>query len=158
MPKSGLHLPALDPATVDDIAGTLAPDPYRRRLMARSKRKIGDALGLGDFGVNITTLPPGVWSSIRHWHSHEEEFIYVIEGTLTLVTDGGEQALGPGMVAGFPKGRADGHHLINKSDKPARYLEIGTRQKQDATAYPDEDLAFLPGKGLVRKDGSPLKS
>lgn len=154
MPKP--RLPALDPSSVADVAGTLAPEPYRQRMMARSKRKIGDALGLADFGVNITTLPPGVWSSVRHWHSHEDEFIYVLEGSLTLVTDAGEQILGPGMAAGFPKGKPDGHHLINKSDKPARYLEIGTRDRQDTTNYPDADLAFLPGKGLVRKDGSPI--
>jgi uncharacterized cupin superfamily protein len=157
MPAPKLRLPALDPATVADIAGTIAPEPYRRRMMARSKRKLGDALGLADFGVNITTLPPGVWSSIRHWHSHEDEFIYVLEGTLTLVTDAGEQTLGPGMAAGFPKGAPDGHHLINNSDKPARYLEIGTRDPaRDNTEYPDADLAIRPGKGLVRKDGSPI--
>jgi len=157
MPKSAPRLPALDPAGIEPRFKTSYPAEFHKLVAGRTKRVLGDALGLTDFGVNLTELAPGAWSALRHWHSEEDEFVYVVEGTVTLVTEAGNQTLGAGMVAGFPKGKADGHHLINKSDKPARYLEIGTRRQSDAVEYPDADLRVLPGRVMARKDGTPIK-
>ncbi len=137
--------PAVDPETLAERTGTDYPEPFDRPVRARSRRVLGDALGLRNFGVNLVTLAPGCWSSQRHWHSHEDEFVYVLEGVLTLVTDAGEQTLGPGAVAGFPAGEADGHHLINRSDGPARYLGVGDRKAADVCSYPDIDLHLTPG-------------
>ena len=95
------------------------------------------AVGLTQFGVNLTTLAPGAWSSQRHWHTNEDEFVYILEGELVLVTDESEQVLTAGMVAGFPAGKRDGHHLINRSNQPASFIEIGTRAKSDEGEYSD---------------------
>ena len=132
--------PALDPMSVPARKGSVYRHPYRAQLAGREKRALGDALGLTHFGVNLVDLGPGDWSSPRHWHSHEDEFIYVLEGELTLVTDMGEQRLTAGMAAGFPAGVEDGHHLVNRSDAPARYLEVGNRAPDDVARYPDIDL------------------
>ena len=114
--------PWLDPASVKPRLGSIYPSPFGEKLAGREKRALGDPLGLSQFGVNLVTLAHGSWSSQRHWHTNEDEFIYVLEGEVTLVTDGGETLLGPGMAAGFPAGKPDGHHLINRSGRPARYL------------------------------------
>jgi uncharacterized cupin superfamily protein len=106
----------------------------------------------------MTTLAPGSWSSQRHWHEMEDEFIYVLEGEVTLVTDAGETVLRPGMAAGFPAGKPDGHHLINRTDKPARYLEVGTRSPTEVAHYSDIDLGGRKADGrfiFTRKDGEP---
>src|SRR5262245_40022519 len=102
MADSKLKLPALDPASVPAAAESGYPEPFRSRVASRRKQRLGDALGLRNFGVNLTTIPPGGLSALRHWHTHEDEFIYVVSGELTLVTDGGEQVLTAGMCAGFP--------------------------------------------------------
>ena len=136
-----LTLPALDPATVTPRTGSGYPEPFRSRVLPREKRALGDALGLTRFGVNLTTLAPGRESSIRHHHSHEDELVYVLEGELVLRTDAGEQRLTAGMCAGFPAGSGDAHQLVNRSDVPARYLEVGSRDPDDAVVYPDDDLA-----------------
>ena len=149
--------PALDPETVHARVGSSYPEPFRSLVGGRRKRALGDALGLTNYGVNLVELPPGALSSMRHWHSKQDEFIYVLEGELTLITDAGEQVLRAGMVAGFPAGANDGHHLINRSGAPARYLEIGDRTLDDATVYPDVDLD-LPvdiENGFLHKDGTP---
>ena len=135
-----VKLPALDPATVPVRTGSSYPAPFRAAAAERRKRALGDPAGLSQFGVNLVELPPGGWSSQRHWHSREDEFVYVLEGELTLVTDEGEKRLGTGMAAGFPAGKADGHHLINRTDRPARYLEVGGRVVGDECHYPDVDL------------------
>jgi uncharacterized cupin superfamily protein len=157
--KPELRSPALDPPTVPARAGSSYPAPYRAAVAARRKRPLGDALGLSQFGVNLVELPSGCWSSQRHWHSHEDEFVYVLEGEFTLVSDGGEQVLSPGMAAGFPAGKADGHHLINRADRAAVYLEVGTRRDDvDQVNYPDIDMAIrlLDGRPMfVRKSGEP---
>lgn len=132
----------VNPRRVEARTGTGYPEPFRANVAARSKRALGDAFGLSRYGVNLVDLPPGVWSSQRHWHSHQDEFIYIVAGRLTLVTDAGEQILTPGMVVGFPAGRRDGHHLINRTDETATYLEIGDRDARDETVYPDIDLLY----------------
>jgi uncharacterized cupin superfamily protein len=150
-----LRPPALDPQTVPARTGSIYPEPFRKLVAGREKRALGDALGLGDFGVNLVTLPPGAMSALRHWHSHEDEFVYVLEGAPTLVTEAGEQSLGPGMAAGFPKGAADGHHLINRTGEPVLYLEVGTRHPADEAEYPDVDLSLKRKRVFVRKTGEP---
>jgi uncharacterized cupin superfamily protein len=143
-------MPSLDPATVPEWHGSVYPEPFRARLGTRAKRPIGSALGLTHFGVNLTRLEPGAWSALRHWHSQEDEFVYVLEGEVTLVTDAGEQPLRAGMVAGFAAGVADGHHLINRTDRPALYLEVGDRAPDDEVRYPDVDLFLSRREGVFR--------
>ncbi len=141
--------PALDPLAVKPREGSNYPEAFKGPVEGRSKRALGAALGLQSFGVNLVSLAPGAWSAQRHWHSHEDEFVYVLEGEITLVTEEGEQLLKPGMGAGFPAGRADGHHLINRSEAPALYLEVGDRRPEDAVHYPDIDL-HVPGNAAGR--------
>ncbi len=117
---------------------------------------MGDAGGLTDFGVNLMTLPPGGWSSQRHWHSHEDEFVYVLEGELQLVEDGGAVTLRAGECAAFPKNTGNGHHLKNVSSTVAVYLEVGSRHPEDLTTCSDIDLKSSNADGrFVRKDGTP---
>jgi uncharacterized cupin superfamily protein len=124
--------------------------------MPREKRELGEHLGLTKIGVNRTTLPPGKESSMRHWHTQEEEFIYVLEGEVVLRTDGGEQTLTAGSCAGFAAGATDGHQLINRSDKPAVYLEISNRDANDYVYYSDSDVDMMATpQGMTRRDGSP---
>jgi len=152
-----LTLPALDPEAVPPRTDSGYPEPFRSRVLPREKRSLGAALGLAKFGVNLTTLPPGKESSMRHWHTHEDEFVYVLEGEVVLRTDEGEQVQRAGMCAGFPAGVQNGHQLINRSDRPARYLEVSNRDGADGAEYsdPDVDLAYRDGK-MVRRDGSKL--
>ena len=156
---SKLRSPALDPQTVPARRGSSYPAPFRATVESREKRALGDATGLSQFGVNLVTMPPGCWSAQRHWHTHEDEFVYVLDGELTLVTDAGEQVLRAGMAAGFPAGKADGHHLINRTDRPALYLEVGTRHEDvDEVDYPDIDMAVRQsphGQRFVKKTGDP---
>jgi uncharacterized cupin superfamily protein len=152
--------PALDPRSVEAISGSSYPEPYRSRVLPRPKRRLGDPLGLTRIGINQTTLPPGKESSMRHWHTHEDEFVYVLEGEVVLRTGAGEQVLAAGMCAGFPAGVEDGHQLINRSDRPAVYLEISNRDSRDGAHYSDPDVDLLwspphaPGK-MTRRDGTP---
>jgi len=132
----------IDPQEIEARTGTGYPEPFRQNVVCRSKRALGDAFGLVRYGVNLVELSPGTWSSQRHWHTHEDEFVFVISGQITLVTDAGDTLLTPGMVAGFPAGDADGHHLINRSEELASYLEIGDRNSQDEAFYPDIDLLY----------------
>jgi uncharacterized cupin superfamily protein len=147
--------PVLDPLTVEPNTGSNYPEPFRARVAARRKRKLGDALGLRNFGVNLTTLAPGAQSALRHWHATQDEFVYVVSGELVLVTDAGEQVLRAGMTAGFPAGKADGHHLLNRSKREATYLEVGDRTAGDAVTYPDDDIEARMTDGrwtFTRKD------
>jgi len=149
---------ALDPLSVESRSGSGYPAPYREAVMRREKRALGDALGLSHFGVNLVRLPPGAASSQRHWHSAEDEFVYIVEGEVELVTDAGPQRLTAGMVAGFPAGRPDAHQLINRSDRDVIYLEVGDRQAGDEIDYPDIDLRLLHRNGrdfFAHKDGTP---
>jgi len=137
--------------------GTFYPPPYDKPCRARERRKLGDAAGLTQFGVNLLRLAPGVWSSQRHWHTGQDEFVYVISGEVVLVTDSGEEILKAGDCAGFKAGEADGHHLQNRSDADAVLLEIGTRVANDGGEYSDIDMAFQAGGPAMytRKDGTP---
>lgn len=149
---------ALDPATVKSKVGSDYPKPFGDAVGARERRRLGDALGLSNFGVNLMRLPPGCTSSQRHWHSKQDEFVYILEGEVVLVTDAGEQVLTAGMVAGFPAGNSDGHHLINRSGRDALILEVGDRTAGDEVDYPDIDMLvrWIDGEErYVRKDGTP---
>jgi uncharacterized cupin superfamily protein len=134
------------------------PEPFNARVRPRQKRALGDAAGLTKIGVNYTTLGPGAESSMRHWHTHEDEMVYLLSGELVLVTDAGERLLKAGQCAGFPAGHPNGHQLINRSAEPAVYLEISNRDPADAAFYPDVDLCWntpdAPGK-YSHKDGRP---
>jgi uncharacterized cupin superfamily protein len=136
------RLPALDPATVTPRTGSGYPEPFRSRVLPREKRALGDATGLTKIGINLTTLLPGKESSVRHYHTLEDEFVFVLEGEVVLRTDEGEQTLVAGMCAGFPAGTTNGHHLVNRSNRPARYLEISNRDPADTAEYPDDDLRY----------------
>src|SRR5579863_4413942 len=123
-------MPKVDIAAVPQIKSVGYPPPFAAATADRTRQRLGDAGGLTDFGINLTRLPPGNWSSQRHWHSHEDEFVYVLEGELTLIEDAGETVLRAGEAAAFPKGTGDGHHMINRSDRTAIYLEVGSRWRR----------------------------
>ena len=156
-----LRNPALDPRSLEAISRSGYPEPYRSRVLPRHKRAIGDALGLSRIGINYTVLPPGRESSMRHWHTHEDEFVFVLEGEVVLRTEQGEQLLKAGTCAGFPAGVEDGHQLINRSAADAVYLEISNRDSADGAHYtdPDVDLLFSPPHApgrFTRRDGTPV--
>ena len=156
MTKPPLKLPAIDPATVEPKSGSNYPEQFKPRVAGRSKQRLGDALGLNNFGVNLTTIKPGAASALRHWHAKQDEFVYIVSGELVLVTDAGEQLLTAGMCAGFPAGDANGHHLVNRSTRDAVYLEAGDRTPGDAATYPDDDLVARAVDGdwqFLHKDG-----
>jgi uncharacterized cupin superfamily protein len=149
-------MPKIDTAAVPELKGTGYPPQFNAPCAERVRRRLGNAGGLADFGVNLMRLPPGNWSSQRHWHSHEDEFVYVLEGELALVEDGGEALLRAGECACFPKGTGNGHHLINRSKAMAVYLEAGSRQPADLTTCSDIDMMSTNADGrFVRKDGTP---
>ncbi len=154
-------MPSTKPALpVDDLpvrTGSGYPSPHDVPCRQRRRRALGDAFGLSQFGVNLLELPPGTWSSQRHWHEHQDEFVYVLEGEVTLVTNEGEAVLKPGMVAGFRAGEANGHHLINRSNAVVRVLEMGTRTVEETARYPDIAMMYREGEGYLTADGRPLK-
>jgi uncharacterized cupin superfamily protein len=134
------------------------PEPFASRVAGREKRPLGDIFGLTNFGVNLTRLAPAAASSVRHAHSKQDEFVYILQGTPTLVTNDGETLLSPGMCAGFKAGTGDAHHLINRTGEDVVYLEIGDRTDGDAGTYPDDDLQVVMVEGKWRfthKDGTP---
>lgn len=148
-------MPKIDIAAVAARKGSAYPAPFHEMAKDRVKQALGDAGGLSDFGVNLTRLPPGAWSSQRHWHSAEDEFVYVISGEVVLVSDTGEDIVRAGECAAFPKNVANGHHFINRSGKDAVYLEIGTRSAEDFCSYPDIDLQIDAKIGrYAHKDGA----
>jgi len=147
-------MPKIDIATAFERKGSSYPSPFDVPCAERVRRRLGDAAGLSDFGVNLITLAPGVWSSQRHWHTAEDEFVFVVSGEVVLVTDEGETLLRAGDCAGFSKGVANGHQLVNRSGAPAVCLEVGTRTEDDVCTYSDIDLVSGPS-GYVHKDGTP---
>ncbi len=149
-------MPKIDLAAVPVRHGVGYPPPFDQPCAGRTRRRLGDAGGLRDFGVNLMTLPPGGWSSQRHWHSHEDEFVYVLGGELVLVEDGGETPLRAGDSVAWPKNSGNGHHLINRSGAVAVYLEVGSRQADDLTTCSDIDMMSANADGrFVHKDGTP---
>lgn len=143
------------------VVGSRYPAPYDEPCKLRENRQLGVAAGLTQFGVNLTRLKPGVWSSQRHWHAKEDEFIYVLEGEVVVVRDKGEETLRAGECAGFKAGSRDGHCLKNLSTRDAVILTVGARDNEDWGEYSDIDMKFLPGRysgggGYARKDGSKI--
>ncbi len=150
----------IDTASIPEIAGSTYPAPFDQPCRGRRRKRLGDAAGLTQFGVNLLVLEPGAWSSQRHWHRTTDEFVYILEGEVVLVTDAGEEVLRAGDSAGFTAGDADGHHLQNRSRSEARILEMGTRTANDSALYPDIDLAAavpVAGKATIysHRDGTP---
>ena len=148
----------IDPRQLRSNTDSGYPEPYRSQVLPREKCALGDAAGLTRIGVNHTTLGPGAASSMRHWHTREDELIYVLAGELVLVTDAGERPLRAGECAGFPAGHRDGHQLVNRGAAPAVYLEISNRDDDDVPHYPDVDLcwnASPSGGSYSHKDGRP---
>jgi len=146
---------AMDTAPV--TTGTRYPPPYDEPCRARVRQRLGDAAGLTQFGVNLLRLPPGAWSSQRHWHAAEDEFVFIVEGEVILVTDAGEETLRAGDCAGFKAGVPDGHQLQNRSQQDALVLEIGARRpEQEEVIYPGIDLKLPRGlKAFTHADGTP---
>ena len=157
-PMSETKPTAIVAAAVPPRRGSGYPNPFSVPCADRQKHALGDAFGLTDFGVNVVILPPGAWSSQRHWHSAEDELVYILDGCPTLVTDEGRTPLEPGMCAGFPAGEANGHHLVNETEQSVTYLEVGSRRADDDVDYPDIDMQ-IRGRGaggpFSHKDGRP---
>jgi uncharacterized cupin superfamily protein len=148
----------IDPKTLPETVGTLYPPPFDKPCRARGRKKLGDAAGLTQYGVNLLRLPSGVWSSQRHWHTSQDEFVYVLSGEVVLVTNDGEEVLKAGECAGFKAGEDNGHHLQNRGAGEALVLEIGTRNQGDSSPYSDIDMLVPPdGKPVLyaHKDGAP---
>ncbi|MDX8443139.1 cupin domain-containing protein [Mesorhizobium australafricanum] len=149
-------MPKIDLSAVSVRKGSGYPSPFDLPCAERTRRRLGDAGGLVDFGVNLMTLPPGGWSSQRHWHSQEDELVYVLEGELTLVEDGGETPLKAGDCATFAKNSGNGHHMINRSSVTARHLEVGSRNMDDVITCSDIDMMSPNSDGrFLHKDGTP---
>jgi uncharacterized cupin superfamily protein len=158
MPHATFPL-ALDAAAVAPrVKPSNYPEPFASRMDGREKRPLGDLFGLVNFGVNLTRLAPGAVSSLRHAHSRQDEFVYILEGRPTLHTDAGRTPLGPGLCAGFRAGSGDAHRLVNETDEVVVYLEVGDRTAGDAATYPDDDIEAVRGDGrwiFTHKDGTP---
>jgi len=152
-------MPKIDVTAVPEVKGSRYPAPFEAQCKERVRKRLGDAGGLTQYGVNLLTLLPGVWSSQRHWHLNEDEFVYVLSGEVVLGTDAGEEILRAGDCAAFPKGDGNGHHLMNKSNAAAVLLEVGTRSEADCVRYPDIDLVIDSAVGAyARRDGTPYPS
>jgi uncharacterized cupin superfamily protein len=150
-------MPKIDLAALPLRSGCNYPAPFDQPCLGADWRKLGDAAGLSDFGVNLVRLPPGKWSSQRHWHTQEDEFVWVLEGEVVVVEDDGDHLLRGGDCIGWKAGVANGHCLQNRSDRDAVYLEVGTRRPEtDACDYPDIDMVARPGEPFYRhRDGTP---
>jgi uncharacterized cupin superfamily protein len=151
-------MPKIDISKITARVGSSYPQAFKAPIVGREKYALGDVAGLTQFGVNLTRLKPGAASSLRHWHENEDEFIFVLEGEMVLIEDGGETLLRPGDAAGFKAGVANGHQLVNKSAHEALYLEIGTRAPTERAHYPDVDLAGEKderGFRFAKKSGEP---
>jgi uncharacterized cupin superfamily protein len=153
-------MPKLDIANLPIDTRTGYPPPFDRVVVGRERKRLGNAAGLDQFGVNLTTLKPGAASALRHWHQQEDEFIYVLHGELVLIENDGETVLKSGDAAGFKANTPDGHHLVNRTGGDAIYLEIGTRSKHERVDYPDVDLKVVrddAGMRYTHKNGEPYR-
>lgn len=150
-------MPRIDLDAVPDRTGCNYPHPFRDICLGASWKKLGDAAGLTDFGVNLVRLPPGKWSSQRHWHTAEDEFVMILEGEVVAAETDGEHLLKAGACIGWKAGDANAHCLQNRSERDAVYLEIGSRRPDtDACDYPDLDMVARPGEAFYRhRDGTP---
>ena len=151
-------MPKINIATSRAGNGSRYPSPYDEPCRDRQWQVLGEAADLTQFGVNLVRLKPGVWSSQRHWHEHEDEFVWVLEGKVVLVTDTGRETLQPGDCAGFKAGVRDGHHFINENETDTMLLVVGSRDDRDQGEYSDIDMRFRPGRysgdgGYETKDG-----
>ena len=149
----------VDPKTITPRTATVYPPEFAGAVKGREKRALGDFFGLTQYGVNLTTLAPGSWSAHRHWHENEDEFVFVVEGEITLIDDAGEHLLKPGMCAGFKSGVRNGHHLVNKTNTPVTYLEIGTRAQVERAYYSEADMFFEKDGAkttVTRRNGAPF--
>ena len=149
-------MPKIDVDALPAVRGSSYPAPFDEPCRARSRKRLGQAGGLTGFGANLLTLPPGAWSSQRHWHSDEDELVFVVEGEIVLITDAGETRLAAGDCATFKAGVPDGHYLVNRSGRDARVLEVGAKDlAKDRTVYSDADMVAEPGEDFYRRrDGS----
>ena len=153
-------MPIIDLTKCPVKTGSIYPEPYASMMQGRSSLRLGDAGGLTQFGANLVMLEPGALSSLRHWHLNEDEFVWVVEGECTLVQDAGEVVMRPGDCAAFPAGSTDGHHFINRTDRPAKFLVVGSKAKREVATYSDVDLKVEMEGGKARfthKDGSDFK-
>jgi len=153
-------MPKVDIASIELDTRSGYPEPYRQVTIGRERKRLGSAIGLDQFGVNLSRLKPGAQSSQRHWHANEDEFVYILEGEVILHEDSGETVLRPGDAAGWKAGVPDGHCLINRSARDVVYLEIGTRAKHERAQYPDVDLRVVRddnGMRYTHKSGEPYK-
>jgi uncharacterized cupin superfamily protein len=151
-------MPKIDIPELPIDTATGYPEPFRQAVAGRLRKRLGNAVGLDQLGVNLTTLKPGAWSSQRHWHASEDELVYVIEGELVLCEDGGETVLRPGDAAGWKANVPNGHCLINRTDRDAVFLEIGTRSKSERATYSDIDMQAVrddKGTRYLHKSGEP---
>jgi uncharacterized cupin superfamily protein len=151
-------MPKIDIAKVPVDSRTNYPEPFNRAVEGRLRRRLGNAAGLDQFGVNLTTLKPGSATALRHWHEKEDELVYILEGEVVLIEDAGETLLKPGDAAGFKANVRNGHHLVNKSKSDAVLLEIGTRSKNERAEYADIDMQVIrdeSGFRYLHKDGKP---
>ncbi|QFT79880.1 Cupin domain protein [Roseovarius sp. THAF27] len=152
-------MPKVDISKAPVSRGADYPSPLQEEFADRTRIRLGDAVGITGFGLNLTTLPPGCRSSLRHWHEVEDEMVYVLSGTLTLIDDDGETEIGPGEAAGFPGGAANAHHFVNRGTEEAVLLEIGTRPDQDQCHYSDHDLVAHDRDGttwFTTRNGTPV--
>ena len=152
-------MPKVDIATAPVSQGSDYPGPLADEFANRVRTRLGDAVGLTAMGVNLTTLPPGCRSSLRHWHEVEDEMVFVLSGTLTLIDDSGETEIGPGEAAGFPGGDGNAHQIVNRGPEPAVLLEIGTRPREDRCHYAEHDLVAHDRDGATwyaTRDGTPV--
>jgi uncharacterized cupin superfamily protein len=151
-------MPKIDIAALKIDNTTNYPEPFRQAVAGRFRKRLGNAVGLSQFGVNLTTLKPGAWSSQRHWHEGEDELVYILEGEVVLCEDDGEIVLKPGDAAGWKANNPNGHCLINRSDRDAVFLEIGTRAAKERAFYPDIDMLVERGTSggrYLHKSGEP---
>lgn len=156
-------MPIIDPSRCPVKTGSIYPEPYASMMQGRSSLRLGEAGGLTQYGVNLVMLEPGAMSSLRHWHHNEDEFVWIVEGECTLVQDRGETVMRPGDCAAFPAGDTDGHHFLNRTDRVAKFLVVGTKARQETAVYSDVDMMVhvTPGKtgraDFTYKDGTPWK-
>ena len=148
-------MPKIDIASVPERSGSSYPSPLHQPVQERIRKRLGDAGGISDFGVNLLRLKPGIWSSQRHWHSHEDEFVFIVSGEVVLVTDKGEEILRAGDCAAFAKNVSDGHHLINRSGTDVLVLEVGSNHEDDVCTYPDVNMKVDAKRGYTHMDGTP---